>query len=68
MRPVAARGRQPNAAYRIREHLTEDEMAWLLAALSAQLLDTTRGAVPTMAHGGLMGHTRSYERARNVSQ
>jgi type 1 fimbriae regulatory protein FimB/type 1 fimbriae regulatory protein FimE len=33
MRPVAARGRQPNAAYRVREHLTEDEMARLLAAL-----------------------------------
>jgi type 1 fimbriae regulatory protein FimB/type 1 fimbriae regulatory protein FimE len=33
MRPVAARGRQPNAAYRVREHLTEDEMARLLATL-----------------------------------
>jgi site-specific recombinase XerD len=33
MRPVAARGRQPNAAYRVREHLTEDEMARLLVAL-----------------------------------
>jgi site-specific recombinase XerD len=33
MRPVAARGRQPNAAYRVREHLTEDEMSRLLAAL-----------------------------------
>src|SRR5262249_5315786 len=33
MRPVAARGRQPNAVYRVREHLTEDEMARLLAAL-----------------------------------
>jgi integrase len=33
MRPVAARGRQPNAMYRVREHLTEDEMARLLVAL-----------------------------------
>ena len=33
MRPVAARGRQPNAAYRVREHLTESEMDRLLAAL-----------------------------------
>ena len=33
MRPVAASGRKPNAAYRVREHLTEDEMARLLAAL-----------------------------------
>ena len=33
MRPVAARGRQPNAAYRVREHLTEDEMTGLFAAL-----------------------------------
>ena len=33
-RPVAA-GRRPNAVYRVREHLTEDEMARLLAALSA---------------------------------
>jgi integrase len=33
MRPVAAAGRRPNAAYRVREHLTEDEMARLLAAL-----------------------------------
>jgi site-specific recombinase XerD len=32
-RPVAATGRQPNAAYRIREHLTEHEMDQLLAAL-----------------------------------
>jgi hypothetical protein len=31
-RPVAA-GRRSNAAYRVREHLTEDEMARLLAAL-----------------------------------
>jgi integrase len=31
-RPVAA-GRRPNAVYRVREHLTEDEMARLLAAL-----------------------------------
>jgi site-specific recombinase XerD len=33
MRPVAAVGRKPNTAYRVREHLTEDEMARLLAAL-----------------------------------
>ena len=33
MRPVAASGRKPNAAYRVREHLTEDEMARLLDAL-----------------------------------
>ena len=33
MRPVRASGRKPNAAYRVREHLTEDEMARLLAAL-----------------------------------
>jgi integrase len=33
MRPVTASGRKPNAAYRVREHLTEDEMARLLAAL-----------------------------------
>jgi hypothetical protein len=32
-RPVAATGRQPNAAYRSREHLTEHEMDQLLAAL-----------------------------------
>ena len=32
MRPVAS-GRKPNAVYRIREHLTEDEMDRLLAAL-----------------------------------
>ena len=32
-RPVAAAGRRPNATYRIREHLTEQEMARLLAAL-----------------------------------
>jgi len=32
-RPVAASGRKPNAAYRVREHLTEDEMARLLDAL-----------------------------------
>jgi integrase len=31
---VAATGRQPNAAYRIREHLTEHEMGQLLAALN----------------------------------
>ena len=33
MRPVAAKGRQSNAAYRVREHLTESEMDRLLAAL-----------------------------------
>ena len=33
MRPVAAKGRRPNAAYRVREHLTESEMERLLAAL-----------------------------------
>jgi type 1 fimbriae regulatory protein FimB/type 1 fimbriae regulatory protein FimE len=33
MRPVAASGRKPNAAYRVREHLTEDEMTRLLDAL-----------------------------------
>ena len=33
MRPVTASGRKPNAAYRVREHLTEDEMARLLATL-----------------------------------
>jgi hypothetical protein len=32
-RAVAATGRQPNATYRIREHLTEHEMDQLLAAL-----------------------------------
>src|SRR5262249_21347316 len=34
MRPVGAKGREPNAAYRVREHLTEDEMTKLLDALS----------------------------------
>jgi site-specific recombinase XerD len=33
MRPVASSGRKPNDAYRVREHLTEAEMAKLLAAL-----------------------------------
>jgi site-specific recombinase XerD len=33
MRPVAAKGRKANGAYRTREHLTEAEMAKLLAAL-----------------------------------
>ena len=32
-RPVASKGRKPNEAYRVREHLTEDEMNKLLAAL-----------------------------------
>jgi integrase len=35
MRPVASKGRKPNEAYRVREHLTEDEMSKLLAALKA---------------------------------
>ena len=34
-RPVASKGRKPNEAYRVREHLTEDEMIKLLAALKA---------------------------------
>ena len=33
MRPVASKGRKPNDAYRVREHLTEDEISKLLAAL-----------------------------------
>jgi site-specific recombinase XerD len=33
MRPVAAKGRKANEAYRVREHLTEGEMTKLLAAL-----------------------------------
>jgi site-specific recombinase XerD len=33
MRPVPTKGREPNAAYRVREHLTEDEMAKLVDAL-----------------------------------
>jgi len=33
MRPVASKGRKPNEAYRVHEHLTEDQMAKLLAAL-----------------------------------
>jgi hypothetical protein len=32
MRPVA-QGRKPNETYRVREHLTEDEVDKLLAAL-----------------------------------
>jgi hypothetical protein len=35
MRPVASQGRKPNSAYRVREHLTEAEMAKLLVALKA---------------------------------
>ena len=35
MRPVTSKGRKPNEAYRVREHLTEDEVAKLLAALKA---------------------------------
>ena len=33
MRPVAAKGRKPNAAYRVHEHLTEDQIAKVLTAL-----------------------------------
>jgi hypothetical protein len=33
MRPVA--GRKPNNAYRVREHLTEAEIAKLLSAIKA---------------------------------
>lgn len=32
-RPVTSKGREPNEVYRIREHLTEDEMVKLLSAL-----------------------------------
>ena len=32
MRPVTPKGRKPNKAYRIREHLTEDEVLKMLAA------------------------------------
>ena len=35
MRPVASKGRKPNNAYRVREHLTEDEVNKLLAALKS---------------------------------
>ena len=35
MRPVASNGRKPNAAYRVREHLTEEEIGKVLAALKA---------------------------------
>ena len=35
MRPVAAKGRKANDAYRVREHLTEAEIAKLLTALKA---------------------------------
>jgi type 1 fimbriae regulatory protein FimB/type 1 fimbriae regulatory protein FimE len=35
MRPVASGGRKPNGAYRVREHLTESEIAKLLNALKA---------------------------------
>jgi type 1 fimbriae regulatory protein FimB/type 1 fimbriae regulatory protein FimE len=34
-RPVASKGRKANEAYRVREHLTEDEMGKLLVALKA---------------------------------
>ena len=33
LRPVAPKGRRSNSAYRVREHLTEQEMAKLLVAL-----------------------------------
>jgi integrase len=33
MRPVTSRGRKSNKSYRVREHLTEDEMTALLVAL-----------------------------------
>ena len=33
MRPVKPKGRKPNAEYRVHEHLTEDQMDKLLAAL-----------------------------------
>ena len=33
MRPVVSKGRKPNEAYRVREHLTEDEVVKLLNAL-----------------------------------
>lgn len=35
MRPVAPKGRKTNNAYRVRKHLTEDEIGKLLAALKA---------------------------------
>jgi type 1 fimbriae regulatory protein FimB len=35
MRPVAEKGRKANDAYRVREHLTEQEVTKLLAALKA---------------------------------
>ena len=35
MRPVAPKGRMSNGTYRVREHLTEEEMTKLLAALKA---------------------------------
>ena len=35
MRPVASKGRKPNAAYRVREYLTGQEMGKLLTALKA---------------------------------
>jgi integrase len=33
MRPVASKGRNLNTAYRVREHLTDDEVGKLVAAL-----------------------------------
>jgi type 1 fimbriae regulatory protein FimB/type 1 fimbriae regulatory protein FimE len=35
MRPVASKGRKANEAYRVREHLTEDEVNKLLATLKS---------------------------------
>src|SRR6202044_2375228 len=35
MRPVASKGRKANADYRVREHLTEQEVTKLLIALKA---------------------------------
>jgi site-specific recombinase XerD len=35
MRPVASKGRKPNNAYRVREHLTEEEVSKLLVALKS---------------------------------
>jgi integrase len=35
MRPVTSKGRKPNNAYRVREHLTEGEIGKLLAALKS---------------------------------
>jgi hypothetical protein len=34
MRPVSSKGRKPNHAYRVREHLTENEVLKLLALIN----------------------------------